>query len=287
MMDTREVAVYLRLKERRVYDLVRQNAIPHIRATGKLLFPRRQIDAWLAAKSGATAPSKRPPIIAGTHDPLLEWAARESRCGLALLACGSRAGIEKLARNEALAAASHWLDAATGEYNVPLVRFALGGADIVVFEWARRNQGLLLAPGNPLNIRKLGDLARKRARIVPRQTDAGSEHLFEHLLDVARVERKRLHRVARPAFAESDLASAIRDGRGDAGFGNEAAANEHGLAFIPLATERLDLIAHRRDAFEPPLQALLALTRTHEFAARAAALGGYEVERTGQVIFNA
>ena len=80
MMDTREVALSLRLKERRIYDLARQDAIPHIRATGKLLFPRRQIDAWLAAKGGATASSKRPPIIAGTHDPLLEWAARESRC---------------------------------------------------------------------------------------------------------------------------------------------------------------------------------------------------------------
>ena len=79
MMDTREVAAYLRLKERRVYDLARRQAIPHVRATGKLLFPRRQIDAWLAAKSGAATESDRsPPIIAGSHDPLLEWAARTS-----------------------------------------------------------------------------------------------------------------------------------------------------------------------------------------------------------------
>ena len=97
MMDTREVAAYLRLKERRIYDLVRQRAIPHVRATGKLLFPRAQIDAWLAGKGGApAAPAKpRPPIVAGSHDPLLEWAVRESRCGLAILACGSRAGIER------------------------------------------------------------------------------------------------------------------------------------------------------------------------------------------------
>jgi len=45
LMDTREVAAYLRLKERRIYDLVRQRAIPHVRATGKLLFPRAKIDA--------------------------------------------------------------------------------------------------------------------------------------------------------------------------------------------------------------------------------------------------
>jgi excisionase family DNA binding protein len=57
MMDTREVAAYLRLGERRVYDLVRKNALPHIRATGKLLFPKVQIDAWLASKSGAPRPT--------------------------------------------------------------------------------------------------------------------------------------------------------------------------------------------------------------------------------------
>jgi putative molybdopterin biosynthesis protein len=94
MMDTREVAACLRLKERRNYDLVPKNAPPHIRATGKLLVPTARIDAWHAAKSGATASSPLaapPPIVAGSHDPLLEWAVRESRCGLAILACGSRA----------------------------------------------------------------------------------------------------------------------------------------------------------------------------------------------------
>ena len=82
MMDTREVAAYLRLKERRIYDLVRQRAIPHVRATGKLLFPRAQVDAWIAGKGeavGATAVNPRPPIVAGSHDPLLEWAVTHAR----------------------------------------------------------------------------------------------------------------------------------------------------------------------------------------------------------------
>src|SRR6185437_1738013 len=115
MMDTREVAAYLRLKERRIYDLVRQRAIPHVRATGKLLFPRAKIDAWIAGKGEAPASAQRPrpPIIAGSHDPLLEWSVRESRCGLAILAGGSRAGIEALARGDATAAAAHWLDDAS------------------------------------------------------------------------------------------------------------------------------------------------------------------------------
>lgn len=289
MMDTREVAAYLRLKERRVYDLVRKGAIPHVRATGKLLFPRAQVDAWIAGKGSAppTGPRTRPPIISGSHDPLLEWAARESRCGLAILATGSRAGIDALARSDATAAAAHWLDDASGEYNVPLVRATLAGADIVVHEWARRTQGLLLREGNPLRIRRIADLARRRLRVATRQPEAGSHRLFLHLLARAGIPPESLDWLPRVAHAETELAAIIRDGHADVGLGIEAAARANGLAFVPLTTERLDLVSFRRDAFEPPLQMLFAWTRTPEFAAQATSLGGYNVANTGRVVFNA
>lgn len=289
MMDTRDVAAYLRIKERRIYDLVRQRAIPHVRATGKLLFPRAQIDAWIAAKGEApvSAPPSRPPIVAGSHDPLLEWAVRESRCGLAILTTGSRSGIEALARGEATAAAAHWLDEASGDYNIPLVRKTLAGADVVVLEWARRTQGFLLREGNPHRIRKVADLAKKRLRVAMRQPEAGSHRLFDHLLTQAGVRPESLDWLPRAAHAETELAAIIREGHADVGLGIEAAARASGLAFVPLATERLDLVAFRRDAFEPPLQTLLAWARTPEFAAQATALGGYNVANTGRVAFNA
>jgi excisionase family DNA binding protein len=289
MMDTREVAAYLRLKERRIYDLVRQRAIPHVRATGKLLFPRAQIDAWLAGKGEApvAASRARPPIVAGSHDPLLDWSVRESRCGLAMLAVGSRAGVGALARGDAVAAATHWIDDASGEYNVPLVREILAGADVVVLEWAKRTQGFLVREGNPLRIRKVDDLGRKRLRIARRQPEAGSHRLFLHLLARARIAPDSLDWLNRVAHAETELATIIRDGHADIGLGIEAAARAHGLEFMPLATERLDLVVFRRDAFEPPLQTLLAWTRTPEFAAQAETLGGYDVATSGRVVFNA
>ncbi|MDQ2917595.1 MAG: helix-turn-helix transcriptional regulator [Pseudomonadota bacterium] len=289
MMDTHEVAAYLRLKERRVYDLVRRRAIPHVRATGKLLFPRAQVDAWITAKGEApvAAAHVRPPIIAGSHDPLLEWSVRESRCGLAILAGGSRAGVEALARGEATAAAAHWIDDASGDYNVPLVRSVLAGASIVVLEWATRTQGFLLHEGNPHQIRKVADLSRKRLRVATRQPEAGSHRLFLHLLAQGGVRPESLDWLPRAVHAETELAAIIRDGHADVGLGIEAAALANGLAFIPLATERLDLITFRRDAFEPPLQTLLAWTRTPEFAAQATSLGGYNIANAGRVVFNA
>jgi putative molybdopterin biosynthesis protein len=291
MMDTREVAAYLRLKERRIYDLVRRNALPYVRATGKLLFPRAQVDAWLAAKAGlppAVARSAPVPIIvAGSHDPLLDWAARESGSGLAVLACGSRGGLDRLVAGDAMPAALHWLDTASGEYNVPLVRARLPDADVVMVEWARRNQGLVLAQGNPLRIRNLADLGATRARVIGRQPDAGSHRLLEHLLAEGGVASTALNWIARPALAETDLAAAIATGAADAGVAIEAAARAHGLEFLPLRTERLDLVVRRRDYFEAPVQALLTFARSPEFFARAATLGGYDVSHTGRVVFNA
>jgi putative molybdopterin biosynthesis protein len=288
MMDTREVAEYLRLKERRVYDLVRKNSLPHIRATGKLLFPKAQIDAWLASKS-TTAPhaiETAPPIIAGSHDPLLEWAVRDSRCGLAILACGSSAGLDRLAQGKAAIAAMHWLDTATGEYNVPLVRERMGASDFVVIEWARRTQGLLLPAGNPLRIKSLADLPKKRARVAPRQPESGSHHLFVHLLAQAKIDYGSLNWLSRVSVAETDLAAAVHEGTADAGVAIEAAARAQELAFIPLAVERLDLVLRRRDYFEPSIQSLLAFVPTERFRTQAKSMGGYDVAATGRVVCN-
>ena len=301
MLDTREVAAYLRLKERRIYDLVRQQSIPHVRATGKLLFPRARIDAWLASKAQGHADVATPPvaarvappsIIAGSHDPLLEWAARESGCGLAILACGSRAGVARLAAGEATAAAIHWRDATGEGYNVELLRATFGDGDgredagIVALEWAQRHQGLLLPAGNPRRVRGIADLARRKLRVVARQPGAGSHRLFEQLLGAARIAPDALHWTTGHVHAESEVAAAIADGRADAGLGIEAAARARGLDFIPLVVERLDLACRRRDAFEAPLQALLAFGRTKAFAAAAHRLGGYDIAGHGRVSVN-
>jgi len=156
-----------------------------------------------------------------------------------------------------------------------------------VVEWARRTQCLLLAPGNPLRIRTLADLVKRKARVIERQQESGSHQLFAVLAQKAGISTATLKRLSRPARGESDVAAAIRDGKADAGIAIEAAGRELGLAIIPLATERFDLVMRRRDYFEPPMQALLTLARSVDFRERAAALGGYDVSTTGRIVFNA
>ena len=145
-LTTVEVADYLRLKERKVYDLVRQGHIPCSRATGKLLFPRQHIDMWVLSHLEGDQAQRQPPppVLAGSQDPLLEWAVRESGSDLASLCQGSGDGVRRLLESRAMLAGIHLLDAASGRYNEPAA-LGLGGVrDLIVLHWASRRQGLLL-----------------------------------------------------------------------------------------------------------------------------------------------
>ena len=286
-MTTKEVAAYLRIKERRVYELVRQRAIPCTRVTGKWLFPKTLIDLWLADKVEGERPREPPPpVIAGSHDPLLDWSVKESDCGLALLPGGSLDGLKRFGEGAALAAGLHLFDAETGDYNVPTVSGTFPALGAILIEWARRRQGLVVAAGNPKGLESLRDLKEKGARVVARQPEAGSYLLLAHLLEQAEMALEDLTCIDGTARSETDLGLAILDGRADAGLAVEAAARTLKLDFVPLAEERYDLLMRRRDYFEPPMQRLLAFARSPAFAERAAQMGGYDLAGTGTVRFN-
>jgi putative molybdopterin biosynthesis protein len=289
-MNTREVADYLRIKQRKVYALLRARKIPCSRVTGKWLFPKHLIDLWVAENTdyaGLGFETRPPaPVVAGSHDPLLEWAVRESQCGLALRASGSLDGLKQLAAGEAVMAGLHVRDAKTGEYNVPLLRDAAALREAVLIHWARRRQGLVLAAGNPLRIRRLADLRARKARFIPRQAAAGSHLLLLDLLATARLEPGDLRLVHPPVQSETDVGLAVAEDRADAGLAVESVARRFRLAFLPLAEERFDLALRRKSYFEPPAQALFAFARGAAFRRRAAALGGYDVGESGRVVWN-
>src|SRR5690606_10858725 len=110
LFTTSEAAEYLRIKERKLYELVSENAIPCTKATGKWLFPKDELDRWLSTSlimPNGMKPAEPMPIVGGSHDPLLEWALRESRCGFATLPEGSGAGLQRFMAGKLVAAAIH------------------------------------------------------------------------------------------------------------------------------------------------------------------------------------
>jgi putative molybdopterin biosynthesis protein len=290
LLTTREVAEYLRIKERKIYDLVRERRIPCIRVTGKWLFPRALIELWVIQNSegGAQVRSAvdRPPVVAGSHDPLLEWAVRESECDLAVMFNGSLDGLNRFVQGKAHCCGLHILDPDSGDYNRGVVARTLVGLEVVLIEWAWREQGLIVAAGNPHRIRDLSGLRQARLRVVERQEGAGSRLLFHHLLQAHGIDAANLDCTMSPARSETEVALAIQDGKADVGFGIAAVARQCRLDFVPLQRERYDIAIGRRDYFQPPFQRLLTFARTTRFAERAAELQGYDVAGLGQVTYN-
>jgi len=277
-LTTRELADLLRIKERKVYDLAASGEVPCTKVIGKLLFPRDKIEAWIASgSSGPDVPvsGPRPGIVLGSHDPLLDWAIRESRCGLASNFDSSLDGVQRFAAGEGMMAGVHVFDAATGDWNsCARVDGAVAGLRCVRVEWAARSRGLIVAAGSETEMAELSSLPGRR--IVPRQATAGSQVLFEHLIREAGLDPQALD-WTRPALSESDAATAVLDGKADAAFGLAALAGQYRLGFVPLIDERYDLIVDRHAWFEGPFQAFLAFCCSDDFAERAGELAGYDV----------
>lgn len=289
LMTTREVAAYLRLKERKIYELLAEKRIPSARVGGKWLFPREAIDLWLAEslkrESGFVAKPPAPPVVAGSHDPLLDFALKESGADLALQPGGSLDGIRRFAEGKALVAALHVIDDASGTYNLPLLETRLAGSDAVAIHWAWRQQGLVLGPRAAKRVKSLSDLPG--LVVARRQDEAGSAILFRRLLRDADMAEGRLSFHPTPFRGEIDLALAIHAGEADAGLAVESAARQLRLAFLPLARECFDLVVRRGDYFEPAFQKLLLFTRSKRFVAEAERLGGYAIAEIGRVRWNA
>jgi len=284
LLTTNEAATYLRLKERKLYELVAAGAIPCTKVTGRWLFPKAELDRWLAANlvRPEGLPTAEPlPIVGGSHDPLLEWALRESGSGLATLPEGSERGLERFAAGELIAAAIHLhaLDGREIDANVETLQDA---QDIVLIAFARREQGLLTAPGNPKGLTSLADVVARKARLALRPKGAGAQLLLLACLRRAGLSLDQV--VAGPVCPTGpDIAQAIRAERADVGMATRSVANAAGLGFIPVLWERFDLVMRPRDYFRPPLQRFVGFLRLPSLAARATEFGGYDIADAGRV----
>ncbi|MGB8623326.1 MAG: helix-turn-helix transcriptional regulator [Paracoccaceae bacterium] len=283
-LTTKELADLLRIKERKVYDLVAKGEVPCSRATGKLLFPRDEVLQWAAAQGGtAVAPRALPNVLLGSLEPLLEEAVRASGCGIATYLDGSLDGLSRFEAGEGIAAGLHVRDPESGEWNLPLVRARLGHLPVVLMHWARRQSGLLLSEKATGRVAGLSDL--RGLRLVTRQPQSGAYLSFRALLEDAGLDVGAMD-VTAIAGSESEVALTLLENRADAGFGLQHLAERFGLGFLPLIEDSFDLVVNRRAWFEPPFQALLRHCRCAAFLRQVEAMAGYDISGLGEILFN-
>ena len=285
-LTTKELAELLRLKERKIYELAASGVVPCTRATGKLLFSRRAVEAWMAQNSTGPAAGgefARRDVFLGSHDPLLEWAVRESACGCATFFDGSLDGLTRFANLEGIAAGLHIYSTAQDDWNVHQVEDRFIREPVVLMEFGWRERGLIVAGENPLAIDSLRSLAGRN--VVSRQATAGSHTLLVQLLDQVGVPLKEV-KFSVAARTETDAAIAVLDGNADAAFGLLAMAQQFRLGFVPIIRERFDMLIDRRAWFEPSMQTFMAFCRSGAFSDKALSLGGYDCDGFGTVHFN-
>lgn len=287
LLTISEAAEYLRLGERKLYELVADERIPCSKITGKWLFSRDELDRWIMSglvRPAGMLPQEAPPIVGGSQDDLLEWSLRQSGSGLASLTDGTESGVGRLLRGEVAAAAIHF-HGGDADPNVAAVAARAQLHDVVLVGFARREQGLLLPPGNPKSLNSLADVLASGAKMAVRQRGAGADMLLTLLMDAVGLRHGDLDRLEPPCLTGPDLAAAVRTGRADCGIATRAAARNAGLDFVPLVWESFDLLMRQRTYFQPSFQALLQFLRQQTFADRAAELTGYDTAPAGQIRF--
>lgn len=228
-------------------------------------------------------------VAIGSHDLVLDLAASFLRAidpGITLAStnAGSLGGLVAVRDGLCHLGGSHLLDPASGEYTLPWVDRVLPGEDVAVVRLVHRDQGLIVAPGNPLGLRGLEDLARPGVRYVNRQRGAGTRVLLDHELERRGIAADAVSGYAREEHTHLAVAAAVAAGRADCGLGIRAAGRAFDLDFVPVTREPYDLVLTADAMDVPVLVPLWRLLESERFRAAVDELGGYATAEMGRRI---
>ena len=228
-------------------------------------------------------------VVIGSHDPLLDELAdmmhvENGDVYMSSAHVGSMGGIMALRRGEAHAAGCHLLDTATGEYNLAFIRkyFPRGGVKLI--RCVGRQQGMMVAKGNPLNIQKFSDIAKEGIRYVNRQKGSGTRILTDYLCRQENLDTAAIYGYDREELTHTSVAAQIVSGSADAGMGIYSAAKLYELDFIPICIEEYDLLIPDHAWDTPMVQQMITTLKSNAFREKILALGGYTLENPGEII---
>lgn len=259
--------------------------VSEIRKRGKVTekFYRAKADALLLQEVILPKTKKPAVIFSGSHDLALEGIAESLDKYITLLSMpvGSLDGLANLRQGLCQLSGSHLLDV-TGEYNTPFVRHFFPDRDVDVVTLAYRTQGLMLASGNPLGIRKIADIAQPNVKFVNRNAGSGTRLWFDAELKKLNSPNENINGYDREVKTHSEAAALISANKVDVSIGLQAAAHHYDLDFIPLFEERYDLVLPREN--EKPLMPLLDYLQTANFRTALNTLTGYNTSHSGEQI---
>lgn len=228
-------------------------------------------------------------VVIGSHDPLLDELANmmhmeNPEVYMSSAHVGSMGGIMAIRRGEAHAAGCHLLDTETGEYNRAFIKkyFPMGGVKLL--RCVGRQQGLMLQKGNPMKIEGFKDVANNGVRYVNRQKGSGTRILTDYLCKKEGIAPEKIYGYDREELTHTSVATQIASGSADAGMGIYSAAKLYGLDFLPVCIEEYDLLIPDHAWGSPMVRQLVASLKSPAFRKKIESMGGYTLERPGEII---
>jgi putative molybdopterin biosynthesis protein len=287
MLTTKELSELLRLNEKKVYKLIKEGGIPHVRIAGKWLFPKEHIMRWIDER----VQRERDIYMVGSDDILLArllalYSRERFPQSLTFYSSvGSMRGIQALAHKKGHACCVHLLDVETGEYNLPFLNRHLASQKYTVVNLCYRRQGLLVQKDNPLGIKGLEDLVKKGLRFINRNEGSGTRLLLQYLLNEKGLAGKEMVGFDDAVDTHLEVALKVLFAEADAGLGIEYVAHLLPLDFIPLQEERFDLVIPKELWPTQIMQGFLSYVDPAVIQRIARTLPGYNLKDTGKVIF--
>ena len=246
-----------------------------------------QLARWRAENAGEPAGvlTRGSVIGMGSNDLSLELLAEQFQqlhpnTRMLVNDVGSLPGLMALGRGEAHFAASHLYDPESGDYNIPILRRLFPQQSFALVMLASRAQGLIVPAANPKRIKTAKDLTRRDVRFANRQRGSGTRALLDDILRRAHIAPAHVRGYEREERTHAAVAAAVARGSADAGLGIMAAAQAFGLGFVPLCSERFELVLPLGHSL---VAQLVQAIKRPEFQGAVTALGGYDMTHAGQL----
>jgi len=287
LLTTKELADLLRLNEKKIYQLVRTGGIPHVRITGKWLFPKWHVLRWIEEN----VQREEDILIAGSDDILLgrllgSYSRENFPKSLSFYSpVGSLRGIQCLVEHKAQACCIHLLDQETGEYNLPFLNRLLSPQEYMVINLWYRSQGLIVKKSNPIGIRSLADVVKRKVRFINRNKGSGTRVLLEHLLEKGGFQERELVGFGDEVDTHLEVAFRVFFDEADVGLGIEYATHLLSLDFIPLQEERFDLVIPRELGGTKVMTEFMRYVTPPRIRRLSRSLPGYNLRDAGKILF--
>jgi len=296
LLSTKEVAKFLKVNEKMVYTLVAEKGLPANKITGKWSFPKHLVEQWIETNTinypkvqQSTSVHSKLLIIAGSNDPLLDRVVTLFNKSFPEFAAvfgnmGSMGGLRALRQGLCHIAACHLLQEDEEEYNFNYADSELENMPAMI-NFCRREQGLLLAKGNPKKISSIADLAVSGIRIVNRSLGTGTRLLFDRELEKNGVKPGNIAGYEQEMSRHLDAGLEILAGRADAAPGIRVVASLLNLEFLPLRWERFDLLVPKEKFFDQTVQSFIGLLNQESLKPLFGENDGYDLKTTGKIVY--